>query len=361
MKAYFSHDEGARNDPKLVKVLMRLGQAGKGVYWDLVEMLYEQGGYLPLAECESYAFALRTECDLILKLVNDFGLFASDGERFWSETALDRIQMRNAKTEARAAAGAKGGKARAEREAAAKALLEQELSERQALLENNEALLNDFQAIKGNEIKGNKSKESSSLRSEPAADAATLPEKKIAPEPLLLKADAPNDASPTRGAADVPTRKARPHAYDPADIRPGLVLPFDTDAFREAWAGYKQFREEQGHPRYSGGMMEQEALRSLGNLAGGDEARALAIISQTVRKGWKDLFKLDEPRAQHPQQHAVGPEKGQKPDYSSTVSAGALAQRRWEQRYGGAGDSGPAAGAYPGAGPAEPAGVRAIG
>ncbi len=28
---YFSHDYSARNDPKLVKVLMKLGQAGKGV------------------------------------------------------------------------------------------------------------------------------------------------------------------------------------------------------------------------------------------------------------------------------------------------------------------------------------------
>ena len=40
---YFSHDYGSRNDPKLVKVLMKLKQEGKGVYWDLIEMLYEQG------------------------------------------------------------------------------------------------------------------------------------------------------------------------------------------------------------------------------------------------------------------------------------------------------------------------------
>jgi len=98
MKNYFSHDEGARNDPKLVKVLMRLGQAGKGVYWDLVEMLYEQNGYLLLSECDSYAFALRTDCELINSLINDFNLFENDGERFWSNTALRRLEARELKS-----------------------------------------------------------------------------------------------------------------------------------------------------------------------------------------------------------------------------------------------------------------------
>ena len=98
MKPYFSHDEGARNDPKLIDVMMALGHEGKSVYWDLVEMLYEQNGYLMRSQCKGYAFALRTHCDLILSLVDDFGLFASDGEKFWSETALRRIEQRSAKS-----------------------------------------------------------------------------------------------------------------------------------------------------------------------------------------------------------------------------------------------------------------------
>lgn len=156
MKPYFSHDEGARNDPKLVKVLMRLGQAGKGVYWDLVEMLYEQGGYLSLAECESYAFALRTDCDLILKLVNDFELFQTDGTQFWSETCLERMKMRDAKKEARALAGAKGGKVKAEKEAAAKALLEQDHSNASEMSSNATAMLPESLAIKRKEKKEGK-------------------------------------------------------------------------------------------------------------------------------------------------------------------------------------------------------------
>lgn len=98
MKNYFSHDVNARNDAKLIKVLMRLGQAGKGVYWDLVEMLHEQDGHLMLSDCESYAFALRTDCAVINSLITDFDLFEHDGVRFWSDSALRRIDQRNEKS-----------------------------------------------------------------------------------------------------------------------------------------------------------------------------------------------------------------------------------------------------------------------
>ncbi len=96
---YFSHDFGARNDPKLQKVLMKLGHVGKSVYWDLVEMLYEEGGYLNLNECENYAFALRTDCDCIMKLIKDFDLFKYDKNKFWSDSILRRLVKRNEKSE----------------------------------------------------------------------------------------------------------------------------------------------------------------------------------------------------------------------------------------------------------------------
>jgi hypothetical protein len=96
---YFSHDYGARNDPRLTKVLMKLGQAGKGVYWDLIEMLYEQGGKLMIEEIESYAFALRTDAGSINSLIKDFGLFNDDGQVFWSESVLKRLTIRSEKSQ----------------------------------------------------------------------------------------------------------------------------------------------------------------------------------------------------------------------------------------------------------------------
>lgn len=96
---YFSHDYGARNDPKLQKVLMKLGQSGKGVYWDLVEMLFEEGGKLLLTECESYAFALRSDNECLQSLLKDFGLFKQDATYFWSDSVNRRISDREQKSE----------------------------------------------------------------------------------------------------------------------------------------------------------------------------------------------------------------------------------------------------------------------
>ncbi|MGI4864172.1 MAG: DUF4373 domain-containing protein [Janthinobacterium lividum] len=244
--AYFSHDEGARNDPKLVKVLMRLGQAGKGVYWDLVEMLYEQGGYLPLAEVESYAFALRTDPELVTKLINDFGLFSQDAERFWSESVLDRMHLRTAKSERRAAAGAKGGKARAEREAIAKAALEQPLSNAQAMLENPEALLNDFQAIKGKEIKEKKVNTLPSVE-DAASAAAPEPEKKIGEVEYSSHGkstpERPPAAATPGGAADVGTSVPEVKL---TKQRGGKPLPPEPEHFAAFWQAYPRHDDRAG-------------------------------------------------------------------------------------------------------------------
>lgn len=96
---YFPHDYGARNDPKLQKLLRELGHEGKSVFWDIIEMLFENGGRLELAECDSYAFALRTQCDIIKRVVSDFNLFQNDGVFFWSNSVLCRLKDREERSE----------------------------------------------------------------------------------------------------------------------------------------------------------------------------------------------------------------------------------------------------------------------
>jgi uncharacterized protein YdaU (DUF1376 family) len=43
-KPYFPHDFGARSDPKLLALRLKLGMEGVGIYWCLVEFLHEQNG-----------------------------------------------------------------------------------------------------------------------------------------------------------------------------------------------------------------------------------------------------------------------------------------------------------------------------
>lgn len=96
---YFSHDYGARNDPKLQKVRIKLGHEGKSIYWDLIEMIYEEGGKLLINEIDTYADTLRTTPQCIKALINDFGLFNKNKINFWSESANGRLEQRNIKSE----------------------------------------------------------------------------------------------------------------------------------------------------------------------------------------------------------------------------------------------------------------------
>ena len=100
MKDYFSHDYNSRNDTKLVRAGMKFGLCQAiGAYWCIVEMLYEEGGYLPLSEYERITFELRCPNELITYLINDSELFENDGEMFWSNTAIERLKMRASKSQ----------------------------------------------------------------------------------------------------------------------------------------------------------------------------------------------------------------------------------------------------------------------
>lgn len=111
-KQYFAHDFGARNDPKMQHLLMEMGYEGIGLYWSVIELLYEQGGYLPLTMLRSLSFSLRVEEGTLRRLIEEFELFESDDEEFWSASALARMGEMELQRERRSAAGRKGNEQR---------------------------------------------------------------------------------------------------------------------------------------------------------------------------------------------------------------------------------------------------------
>lgn len=88
---YFPHDYHARHDPKLDRLYLTLGYEGVGIYWCLIEMLYEQGGYLKFDDLILYARQDNSLCERIAKVVRGFDLFKFDDVRFWSESCLNRL------------------------------------------------------------------------------------------------------------------------------------------------------------------------------------------------------------------------------------------------------------------------------
>ncbi len=77
---------------------MKHGMEGIGVFWCIVEMIYEDGGFMP-PEYERIAFELRTNTELVRSVVEDFELFNYDGENFWSESIIERLKERCSKSE----------------------------------------------------------------------------------------------------------------------------------------------------------------------------------------------------------------------------------------------------------------------
>lgn len=85
---YFSHDYNARNDSKIKKLLSKHGYLGYGLFWALVEELYNNANALP-TDYESIAFDLRTNPPIIESIINDFDLFVVN-ENLFGSTSIER-------------------------------------------------------------------------------------------------------------------------------------------------------------------------------------------------------------------------------------------------------------------------------
>jgi hypothetical protein len=97
--SYFPHDSNASNDPKIRQMRSVYGFEGYGWYWILVESLRNEQEYR-LSISGQYvwnAFAEQMHCDpeiaekFISDCINEFHLFESDGDCFWSESLKRRM------------------------------------------------------------------------------------------------------------------------------------------------------------------------------------------------------------------------------------------------------------------------------
>lgn len=109
---YFPHDYYARNDARLIKLRMNMGCKGIGIYWCIIEMLYEEGGKLKVQDIDTIAYAINEERTNVQQVVQQYDLFCSDDEYFWSEAVLSRLKNIKKISTARAKAGRASAEAR---------------------------------------------------------------------------------------------------------------------------------------------------------------------------------------------------------------------------------------------------------
>lgn len=94
---YFPHDFNARTDIKIKKLLFKLGYEGYGIFWALVEDLYNNANALP-THYDILAFELRTQSDKVQSVVNDFDLFVVKDGYFSSNSIENRLNDRKEKS-----------------------------------------------------------------------------------------------------------------------------------------------------------------------------------------------------------------------------------------------------------------------
>lgn len=94
---YFSHDYNARSDIKIKALIRKHGITGYGIYWCIVEDLYNNANALRL-DYESIAYELRVDEDIIKSIINDFELFEIEDEYFMSLSVERRLLERENKS-----------------------------------------------------------------------------------------------------------------------------------------------------------------------------------------------------------------------------------------------------------------------
>lgn len=104
-KNYFRHNYGERLTPKMLKLRKEMGLFGVGVYWCIVEKLFENGGSLCLDDLTMFAFELHLNEDKeiqdLQKVVTDFNLFEINEEtgEFTSKSIQEQIDYRKGRSE----------------------------------------------------------------------------------------------------------------------------------------------------------------------------------------------------------------------------------------------------------------------
>jgi hypothetical protein len=94
---YFTHDYNARCDDKIKMLIRKHGMIGYGIFWAIIEDLYNNANALR-TDYEGIAYELRTDEITIKSIITEFELFTIDNGLFGSLSVQRRLEERNEKS-----------------------------------------------------------------------------------------------------------------------------------------------------------------------------------------------------------------------------------------------------------------------
>jgi len=96
---WFRHDVGASNDRLMQRLMRRHGMEGVGVYWGIIEIMYQEEGHIQLGHIEDLAFTFHVDPQLVDLIVRESGLFVVEDDWFYSERVAREFEVKNEKSE----------------------------------------------------------------------------------------------------------------------------------------------------------------------------------------------------------------------------------------------------------------------
>ena len=97
-KKYFNHDSNSRNDIRIIKLRAKLSYEGYGIFWALLELLFNEENKLCISDYETLAFGLQCDPKILKQVIEDFELFVIEDNCFYSKRLHRHIEDINNKS-----------------------------------------------------------------------------------------------------------------------------------------------------------------------------------------------------------------------------------------------------------------------
>ena len=257
---YFSHDYNTRNDIKIKRLIAKHNYLGYGIFWAIIEDLYNNANALPL-DYDCIAFDLRADVDIVKSIINDFDLFVFSDGFFGSNSIQKRLNERNLKSiKARESALNRWNK-----------------SDRNANALQSQCEGNAIKERKEKEKKGKESKGNFLLKKETKEENLS----KENPTEIFPKSESVEPGAEER--KKVAPKKERSEEQ--------LIMP---DEFIEIWEEWKEYRKAKRFKSYAGLKWEQMAVDKLLELSNKNPTTAKLILKQTYENSYQGFFPLKQ-------------------------------------------------------------------
>jgi len=147
---YFPHDYNAIGDEKISRMVRKHGLEAYGLYWALVERLYQNGGRIA-KDYEHLAYDLRVELGLVKSVCEGFELFYTHMDTYVASRSVDRrlaaIREKSRKAREAGRLGAIAKRPLSERSATAEQPPSKERKEQQQKVDKEKTENNGFKAF----------------------------------------------------------------------------------------------------------------------------------------------------------------------------------------------------------------------